>query len=116
MLNFIRHLKIGGIMPRPTENQIAFLKKSGIIPPPTKAACRSLIAYIVKGNATIGKSPKERIDIIKNNQKKWVGKKITHRCGSKKGRILYIMARTKDEVLDARRDGVEKIKSSRHEE
>jgi len=64
----------GGAMSKPTVRQLEFLSARGIIAPPTRAACRSVIAYINSSNGA--KDFRQRISLVRENQNALVGKPV----------------------------------------
>jgi hypothetical protein len=89
----IRNLELEAEMARPTDRQIEALKNLGIDPPPTKAVCRALLSYIMRGVARIGDQSGERIAIIKAAQQKYTNQEIVHVGHGAKGKVLYIQCR-----------------------
>lgn len=97
-------------MAQPTLRQVGFLVNRGIVVPPTKAACSTLIEFVLKGNATLRDDESARIALVKNCQERWIGKRVKIIRGAedgKFGKVLYILARRRDQVEAMKRCGVD---------
>lgn len=88
------------------EGRKSFLEGFGIVPPPHWRGCENLIRYIKFGIAGVpGKNLGERVAIIRNTQKKYLGKRVRVTVGTQshlEGTVIYLTALSAQRVADAR--------------
>ncbi|HLD17847.1 MAG TPA: hypothetical protein VJB99_02105 [Patescibacteria group bacterium] len=74
--------------------------------PPTLKAASTLIGFIKSGNGTVGKTQEERVKILRSAQDHLIGKTVQIRGDeqSGKGRVLYLLALTPEQVMEENRD------------
>lgn len=75
----------------PNDYQRSVLQAYGVIPPPTSAACWAMARFIEEGNLLIGKNQAERIAIVCDLQKQWIGRRAEERNRGISGVIAYII-------------------------
>ena len=94
-------------MAKPTEKQIAFLRKSGIKPATTKGACSKQISYILRGNGMLGKDPGERVAILRSVQDRFLNKRIVRPFAQepfeRTGTVVAVWPRSLEELLEDKR-------------
>ena len=89
---------------KPSPKQVAFLQAREVQVPPTSRSASTLIAYILKGNATAGATETERLAILKTEQSRLHNKNVKSRKWGNSGQVLYVYAKGFAEVVEARRD------------
>lgn len=75
----------------PSVRQTLFLQRLKLEAPPTRNAASRLIGYILEGNGTPGPDKGTRINIVREFQHRWAGRRVVHpRYG--RGVVKYLLA------------------------
>ena len=75
----------------PNETQKGILEGYGVIPAPTGPSCNALVKFIEQGNLLIGRNQAERIAIVRDLQKEWIGQRAEYKEMGVSGVVTYII-------------------------
>lgn len=91
---------------QPTPQQTQFLAKWNITPGPTYAVCEKMIRFIQHGNGAAGTADiVDRVKMLKSAQKTWCGERILHLIDQRKGTVISVRPKTRNEVVNSGKRG-----------
>ncbi len=80
-----------------------YLESHGIIPAKDKAGNRNMVLFTRKGNLTMGDNVPHRIEIVKQAQAKWLGKRVRDTRTGDTGTVTAVSFRQPDRVVEVKK-------------
>jgi hypothetical protein len=85
------------------QTNAGYLMSHGIVPARTEDGNRNMVLFIKKGNLTTGSNIPQRIEIVKQAQATWLGKRVKNNQTNDSGTVTSVSFRSPDRVIKVKK-------------